>query len=205
MEKRTCAHCSGPMNLLREGARFCSAKCRVYANRASIPAELKVLDRWVRWDKTTRAGRETKVPLTLTGRVASSTNSRTWSDFASVKASTVGVGLGFVLNGDGVSVIDLDHCLRDGKPAEQAQAVLALFPTAWVEVSPSGDGLHIWGKAPAGPGRRIVLDGLAIEFYSTGRYVTVTGRTWRSGNTSTAIYLPDSLTPGHAAQKAQAS
>lgn len=196
MEKRTCAHCSGSMKLLRSHARFCSAKCRTYANRAKIPAELKVRNRWVRWDLRTRAGRSTKVPLTLAGRAASSTDPRTWSDFASAKASTLGQGLGFVLNGDGVSVIDLDHCLIDGKPTPQAQAVLALFPAAWVEVSPSGDGLHIWGTAPAGPGRRIILDGLAVEFYSTGRYMTVTGNTWRSGNLATPLRLPEELPTG---------
>lgn len=182
------------MNLLREGARFCSAKCRVYASRAKIPAELKARDRWIRWDLRTRAGRPTKVPLTVAGRAASSTDPHTWSDFASAKASTTGTGLGFVLNGDGVSVIDLDHCLSGGKPTPQAQAVLALFPAAWVEVSPSGDGLHIWGTAPAGTGRRTVIDGLSLEFYSTGRYMTVTGNTWRSGNTSTPLYVPRVLT-----------
>lgn len=189
MTKRSCAHCSAPLNLLRSDARFCSAKCRVYANRAPIPAELRRLDRWVRWDLVERRGRVDKVPMTLTGRHASSTDPATWTDYTAAKASRVGVGLGFVLNGDGVSCIDLDDCLVDGKPNAQAQALMDRFPTAWVELSPSGTGLHLWGTAPAGPGRRTSVDGLSVEFYSAGRYITVTGHTIRAGTLSTNIEL----------------
>jgi primase-polymerase (primpol)-like protein len=189
MGSRACAHCFEPINTLRSDARFCSAKCRVYANRAIIPAELKALNRWVRWAPVTRNGRIDKVPVTTAGRNASSTNPSTWTDYATAKASGVGVGLGFVLNGDGVSCIDLDHCVTDGKPNAKAKAFMERFPGAWVELSPSGDGLHIWGTAPAGPGRRTSIDGLDVEFYATGRYITVTGRTVRAGNLQQPLHL----------------
>jgi primase-polymerase (primpol)-like protein len=96
------------------------------------------------------------------------------------KASTVGAGLGFVL-GDGVGCIDLDHCLVNGVPTDAATEVLAAYPGNYVEVSPSGDGLHIWGSAEPEPGTRRVEDGLSVERYSTGRYITVTGSVFRAG------------------------
>jgi primase-polymerase (primpol)-like protein len=92
-----------------------------------------------------------------------------------------GDGLGFVLNGDGIVCIDLDHCF-DGVPSVQAQAVLDLFPDTYVEVSPSGTGLHIWGFAPLLKGRRFTLNGLSVEVYPSGRYMTVTGNAVNSSS-----------------------
>jgi len=83
--------------------------------------------------------------------------------------------------GGGIACLDLDHCLTDGRPDQRALDVLARVPGAYVEVSPSGDGLHVWGTAPERPGRR--RDG--VEAYSVGRYITVTGRAFRRGG------LPD--------------
>ena len=187
MIKRACAYCSSPLNLLRSDARFCSAKCRVYANRASVPLELKRLNRWVRWDLMERRGRVDKVPMTVAGRFASSTNAATWTSYEDSKRSRVGVGMGFVLNGDGLCCIDLDHCVSDGRPSDQAQAFIDQFPAAWVEYSPSGTGLHLWGRSQAAPGRRKSVGGLDVEFYTTGRYITVTGRTMRAGNLTTDV------------------
>jgi primase-polymerase (primpol)-like protein len=117
-----------------------------------------------------------KRPITVTGRAASSTDPETWSTYTAAKSATVGHGLGFVL-GDGIACLDLDHCLIDGKPNGLAREVLARVPGAYVEVSPSGDGLHVWGTAPEQPGRR--RDG--FEVYSVGRYITVTGNVFRPG------------------------
>lgn len=203
MNTRTCEGCGTPINLHRSHARTCSPKCRVRVHRAAklaqtraevapIPTDLRELDRWVRWTNRPRNGRMTKAPVTTTGRAASSTNPATWSTYTAAADSTIGDGLGFVLNGDGLACIDLDHCLTDGKPSPAAQAVLERFPGAWVEVSPSGDGLHIWGTAPGGPGRKITTtDGLSIEFYTTGRYMTVTGNTYRQGTLTVPLSITD--------------
>lgn len=129
------------------------------------------------------------MPLTVAGRAASSTNPTTWTDHATAASSNVGRGLGFVLNGDGLAVLDLDQCLEDGVPTAAAQRLLDRFPDAWVEVSPSGDGLHVWGTAPAQPGRRINRDGLNIEFYTQGRYLTITSDTYRAGHLDTPLAL----------------
>lgn len=120
--------------------------------------------------------RDGKRPITAAGRPASSTDAATWSTYAAARRSTAGDGLGFVL-GDGIACLDLDHCLADGTLAPWAVEVLERVPGAHVEVSPSGDGLHVWGRAPEQPGHR----GTGIEAYSVGRYITVTGNVYQAG------------------------
>lgn len=84
--------------------------------------------------------------------------------------------------GDGFACIDLDHCLIDGAPTAAAERFLEDYPGHHIEVSPSGDGLHIWGTAEPGPGTVRTQDGsLHVERYSTGRYITVTGRIYQRG------------------------
>lgn len=133
-------------------------------------------DRWVRHKR--------KRPLTITGASASSTYRATWSSYTDAKASTVGDGLGFVL-GDGLGCIDLDHCLTDGKPAAWAKEILRRCPNTYIEISMSGDGLHIFGLLPEGAGR-VIRDERAIEFYSRGRYIAVTGNRWASSPSTLA-------------------
>lgn len=131
-------------------------------------------DRWVRRSVT-------KVPLTATGSAASSTNPNTWSSYAVATASSAGIGLGFMLGG-GFACIDLDHCLIDGVPNEAAARFLEQYPGHHVEISPSGDGLHIWGTDDERPGKiRTEHGGLHVERYSRERYVTVTGNVYRHG------------------------
>lgn len=148
--------------------RFCGGTCRVRSHRGwGIPSELRSLPRWIR--------HRNKVPLTIQGNAASSTNPLTWTDFTRASQSQVGDGLGFVLNGDGIICIDLDHCF-DGKPNAAAQALIDSLPKTYIEVSPSGTGLHIWGYANLSKGRRFDRNGLSVEVYPNGRYLTVTGR-----------------------------
>lgn len=164
-----CQHCSEQLPVLaRRHAKFCSGRCRVAAHRVRhanpVPLELRREDRWV--CHNTR-----KVPMRPNGRAASSTDPATWSTYAAVTATRF-AGVGFVLNGDGIACIDLDHCLEDGRVANWAQAILDLALGTYVETSPSGTGLHIWGRATI-PAGRCTPRG---EVYGTGRYITITGR-----------------------------
>jgi primase-polymerase (primpol)-like protein len=171
MDKRKCGWCGTGIGHARADARYCSARCRVYANRAAprIPLELTSRARWIRHSAT-------KVPLSVSGTWASSTQPWTWSNYAAATASTAGVGLGFVLNGDGIGCYDLDHCITDGKLSGAAREFIDGTPHFYAERSPSGDGLHLWVLAPAQPGWRRTIDGLSVEFYTRDRYMTVTGR-----------------------------
>lgn len=180
MEKENvvCAWCPERLKASRSHrARFCSTRCRMASHRATknnpLPVELTTRDRWVRRSST-------KVPLTSAGMAASSTDPRTWSSYKGAAASAVGVGTGFVLSDvDDVVCIDLDHCLNPltGRLAPWAAAIVCDAGATYVEVSPSGDGLHIWGRADVRHGRRIRRpDGTAVEIYGTGRYIAMTGR-----------------------------
>ncbi len=179
---RTCEHCREPLAIMaRSHARTCSPRCRKALSRATkraagtapeLPAELTTTARWIRYDSTKR-------PLTTAGMAASSTDASTWSTYADAVNSPAGVGVGFVLSeADDVVCIDLDHCIRpDGSLESWAAPIVRAADTTYVEVSPSGDGLHIWGRADVRQGRRIRRqDGTAVEVYGTGRYITVTGR-----------------------------
>lgn len=158
--------------------RFCSTRCRVAAHRAkrTLPPEMTSRRRWLRWDRRTLKGRSTKVPLQANGRLAKSTDPDTWTAYSTARDANAGCGIGFAL-GDGIGCVDLDHCLVDGQLLPWAAELLDRIPSTYVEVSPSGDGLHIFGLLPEGAGR-VIRDGRAIEVYSRGRYMTVTARPW---------------------------
>ena len=180
MTDRTCERCDGPMPIMaRSHARYCKPACRAAAGRArkavptlELPVALTRLPRWVRRS-------ESKVPLTITGTPAASNDPATWSDFDAASKSSVGAGLGFVFNGDGLCVIDLDHCLIDGEPTPAAAAFLATVPDTYMEISPSGDGLHVFGKGIYLTARKSRREDLPGEVIAGRKYVTVTGRRFR--------------------------
>ncbi len=170
MTSRSCAQCDGPISgFARPSARFCSAACRQRAYRgrapAGVPEEMRALDRWVTWSPK-------KVPLQLDGKPASSTDPSTWTSYSRVRSK---LRKGFVL-GDGIACLDLDHCLVDGEPVLWARKALRKVPSTYIEVSPSGEGLHVWGRGVIDPGRRVQFAGGTVEAYSAGRYITVTSR-----------------------------
>lgn len=170
---RTCEWCGASVISRRADARYCSTAHRVAAHRATkadpIPAELRERDRWIRHSAK-------KVPLTSAGAIASSTNADTWDTYSTARASTAGVGLGFVLNGDGIGCYDLDHCISNGELSAEARTYLAGLDAFYTEPSPSGTGLHAWVHAPAQTGWKRTIGGLDVEFYTQGRYITVTGK-----------------------------
>lgn len=174
MKTPRCEHCDEPMPLTaRRHARYCGGACRTAACRArrTLPRELTSRPRWIR-----RSAR--KAPLTVTGAAASSTDPATWSRYRDAASSTAGTGLGFVLDGDGIVCLDLDHCLTaDGEVLPWACRILDAAGPTWVERSVSGDGLHVWGRGSLLHGRRITVDGGSVELYGTGRYIAVTGAT----------------------------
>jgi Uncharacterized conserved protein len=117
-----------------------------------------------------------KVPLQTSGRPASVTDPGTWTSYTSARRAGVGAGAGFVLNGDGIVCIDLDHCLDGDKVTPWAAQILSKLPPTYVEVSPSGQGLHVFGVADFKGGRKIRDGERAVEVYADQRYIAVTGR-----------------------------
>lgn len=131
--------------------------------------------RWVRHDADKR-------PLTIFGEAASVTDPLTWTTYDKAVRSKVGTGLGIVL-GDGLGCVDLDDALEGGKLKPWAQQTVdKLRPQAlFIEVSMSGNGLHVFLPMPEGPGRKLREGDVKIETYSRGRYIAVTGKRWVAG------------------------
>lgn len=161
---------------MRVDAQYCRDACRMAASRARrasesvVPRELRERPRWVRYSTK-------KVPLRADGLgVASSTDVSTWSTFEQALVSGEGCGMGFVLDGDGVVCIDLDHCLENDQLASWAKPIVEGARGTYIEISPSGSGLHVWGTADMSKGRVVPLAGGGkAEIYPWGRYISVTG------------------------------
>jgi hypothetical protein len=154
----------------------------------SIPIELQKLPRWVSWNAEGEPGdKPSKVPY-APDRIntrASSTDPSTWGTFTQAEASYLDgdrTGVGIVLNGDGLVGVDIDHCVTDGAIDPAAMALLDKLGAAYIELSPSGTGLRSFGYADGlTTGCKGKLNGLDVELYSTGRYLTLTGVTIKAG------------------------
>lgn len=148
-----------------------------------IPDELQQLSQWVNWRDDD--GRKIPVnPQTL--RNAGVNWPNTWSRFGQAQGVAVEheLGLGFVITEDDpYTCVDLDKCIDDtGQIDSRTREILDLL-SGWVELSPSGTGLHIWVKNEQPISRRTS----GIEVYSYSRWMTVTGRS----NPHVPLEIPD--------------
>jgi hypothetical protein len=149
----------------------------------AIPAELRERSQWVVWRFEERDGKPTKVPYSVDGRLASTTDPATWTTFESVVAADGFDGIGFVFTEDDPYCgVDLDRCSDPlaGLDPDAAELVAAL--DSYTEESPSGYGVHVIVRARLDGGRRRAA---GIEMYDRGRYFTVTG--WRINGTPATI------------------
>jgi putative DNA primase/helicase len=141
------------------------------------PGELRTADQFVCWREEERDGDITKVPYSVHGGRASSTNPETWAPFKAAIAyaeehSMAGVGFVFTED-DPYAGIDIDKCrdTENGDLEPWARKIVDAIDS-YTEVSPSGTGLHIFVKA--------TLPGInnrkgPLEMYESGRYFTLTG------------------------------
>ena len=197
-----CRVCDQELPVPARGRRpqYCGTRCRVAAHReakridvyldhlavpvikadrlavslANVPHELRVRDRWIR--------HKDKRPIAIGGWACSVTDPSHWGNFDQALQAKCGDGVGFVLNGDGVICLDLDDCVVDGVPNVAASRFIDELPNTYVEFSPSGNGLHVWGFGFMDRGRRFTADGLKVEAYPDGRYLTVTGDVYRAAS-----------------------
>ena len=154
----------------------------------TVPDDLAELDRWVLWRYEARDGSKTKIPYSISGTRAITTDPRTWSTFDAALARwrrypSGYAGLGFVFDKrDGLAGIDLDRCLETGNQVKDwAQNIIHDFSDTYMEISPSGVGITICarGELPGTEGVKFTDKDGGIELYSTARFFTVTGNVFR--------------------------
>lgn len=153
-------------------------------SKDSIPQALRKLPQWVCWREDRRdGGKPTKVPVTIGGHPASTTDPADWYSFDDVcEVADRFDGIGFVFTADDCLLgVDLDDCLASpGELKPWAAEILDDLAGTYAEVSPSGRGIKIWCKAvnPLSSGRKVQVEDGAIEIYDRRRFFTVTGSVW---------------------------
>jgi hypothetical protein len=161
-----------------------------------FPTELMDYPQWVVWKyATTPEGKLTKLPYSSrTGNLASVVDPATWTDYKSAVATIQQYpdhfsGLGFVLSDDDpYCFIDLDDP-EDNFELLQRQIAIAESFESYSETSPSGKGLHIIIKAEVPGGRKRGK----VEIYSSQRYFTMTGNTYKDLPIAERQYYADLL------------
>jgi|SRR5579862_566556 len=157
----------------------------------AFPAALKKLRRWVRWRlEAGTNGKPTKVPYQVSGHKASSTEPTTWSNYQEVVAGQTindNGGVGFVVNGDGYTGIDLDGCRNKetGDLTDWAEQIIDALGDSYTETTPSETGVRVWVRGVIPENDKVFNlnpscgygDKVKIEVFETERYFTVTGET----------------------------
>lgn len=130
------------------------------------------------WNKT--LGKNDKLPVNpSTLHTASAHDPALWLDAeAALRTAALfgeGYGVGFTFTEkDPFFFLDIDHCILDGVYTPIVTEILRYLPGAAIEVSQSGAGLHVFGKAsPIPHGCRNEAEGL--ELYTEKRFVAFTG------------------------------
>ncbi|WP_404336415.1 phage/plasmid primase, P4 family [Planococcus rifietoensis] len=146
-----------------------------------IPEEMKRIPQWVGWKAFPKAdGKITKKPYKLDGKYqASFHNHHTFEEVvASCEAGNVD-GIGFAMGGAAAYIcIDLDADSLDEIP----DSLKAVANHSYAELSPSGNGIHIWfkgewpgDKSSRGKEIRRTKEGYKVEVYYETGYLTMTG------------------------------
>lgn len=146
----------------------------------AIPQELKALPNWICWTAVPDElrGKIKKVPINpRTGGGAMSNNPDTWTDFnTALNVSGQYSGIGFMFGNCEYFGVDIDgaseelNAYRNGGENIISEFINTL--QSYVEISQSGNGIHIIckGRLPKG-GRRKGN----VEMYETGRFFVMTG------------------------------
>jgi primase-polymerase (primpol)-like protein len=137
--------------------------------------------RWVCWRYETVKGKKTKIPYHPNGKKASSTDKKTWVDYATAAASANsndhfdGVGLVFTPS-QTLFGIDIDHCVTGSEvthPLKKQIEKLIAEADTYCELSPSKEGLHLFFQLEEAYTPKVNKK-TPYEMYTKGRYFTVT-------------------------------
>ena len=152
----------------------------------NIPALLKQHPNWVTWGIRDAPLKSPFNPESLlSGRPlpAKAGAKETWGSYQlAVNCVSRGLaqGIGYEFDGGDIYGVDLDHVIgEDRRLTQEAQEVVGKL-NSYTEVSPSGNGLHLFVFAPGADITRHRKKDFFLEIYNEGRYFTVTGRTIRN-------------------------
>ncbi|MEZ9130391.1 AAA family ATPase [Vibrio breoganii] len=145
-------------------------------NFNAIPREFKTHKNWLLWKYETVNERVTKVPYQANGSRADSTNPKTWTTFDDAEMAYIAgdfSGLGFAIGDSGLTCVDVDHISE----WDFQSPLEPLANDCYAELSPSGDGLHLWVKAqkPNSKCKSKNFHNSMIEVYNSDRFITMTG------------------------------
>lgn len=166
-----------------------------------IPHELKNFRQFINWKPVWNEQKQKydKIPFDFRAGFKidahNPINHRSFED-----AANTGNPVAFVLTGnDPFWCLDMDDAAGpDGQWQPWALAACERFPGAFVEVSHSGKGLHVWGcgTAPEGHSKTFTIDGIKYEFYTQRRVIALgsngAGNIWQDYTPNIAAFVPRS-------------
>ena len=119
---------------------------------------LRKLEQWVnRTPKPGKNGKITKPPVNpITGYEADCTNVNEWQTFeqalAYVNNGSPAKGIGLI-PGEKLTIFDFDKCITDGVIDAYVWSLVQKLDS-YTEISPSGDGLHVFVKGVKRGGKK---------------------------------------------------
>jgi hypothetical protein len=119
---------------------------------------------------------EKKLPMSPQGIAIDPHDPTRWMSYpdACAASKTSGYGVGFVFTAnDPYFFLDIDHCAENGAWNQKAVSLFKQFPGAFSEVSQSGSGLHIIGRAADIP-HSIKNAAEKLELYTEKRFCALT-------------------------------
>jgi hypothetical protein len=155
--------------------------------RLNIPKTLIERDQWVLWwpDKTPASAAWELNCDTNRPWPAATNDPSSWASFdKAVERIEEGwpvAGVGYVFQPkDGIVGLDLDNALSDGGELKPwAAPIVEQLPDTFIEISPSGRGLHAFFYGDLDRARKIRLADGGVELYNAGRYFTMSGKPWK--------------------------
>lgn len=148
---------------------------------------MRAYPQWINYRLSPRPdGKMDKIPIDpRTGRDCDAHSPAVWCDCATAAAAGP---LGFVFTReDPFFFLDIDDCRGPEGWNETALYLCGLFPGCAVEVSQSGNGLHIFGYIPFGKPHKSRNKAYGLEFYTHSRFCAITD----TGTTGDASTLAD--------------
>lgn len=160
---------------------------------------LQPLQQWRQWMLFRlvpgKNGKKDKLPVSPnTLAVVSAHDPAGWTSYDAAFAALQGLspedhGLAFVFTAqDPFFFLDIDHCLENGQWSQTALQLGSLMQGCAVEISSSGEGLHIFGMYDgAEPSHRKKNADYGIELYTSGRFVALTNNILVPGGSSAFV------------------